>query len=429
VRDQRTYVARAAALQGRDDPGASVVMLLDVTAERARRDQAMQAEKMTALGELLSGVAHELNNPLGSVVGFSQLLLRQSGEDETRRRLQIIAEEAQRCRRIVQNLLDVARIQPPEKRPLDANELVESVLNLFAYQLRLDNVSVEWHPCPELPPVLGDRHQLQQMLVNLVTNAHHALKRVESGRMLRLRTGSDGGRVWIAVEDSGVGIPASHQRRIFDPFFTTKEPGVGTGLGLPIAAKIVREHGGQIQLRSEMGKGAEFRIDLPTADAGAPIAAAGEAPAGGIDGLRVLVVDDEQSFRMLLQEALEGEGCQVRAAGNGAEGVACIQEADFDCVISDLRMPVLDGIGLFHEACRLRPGIASRFLFITGEVLSAKDRRFLAECGAARLDKPFALQDLQRLLARLGGRGGGRGSTPVVDSAAWGPDEAQARAD
>jgi len=226
-RDQRVYVARWSRLEESGEGGDRVVVLKDVTFQRGRRDQEMQAEKMFALGEMLSGVAHELNNPLATVVGFSQLLAKQTKEDATRERLGIVMEEAQRARRIVQNLLDVARARPPEKAPVDLREMVQSILDLFAYQLRVDGVSVTWEPREPLAPVLGDRHQLQQIMVNLVSNAHHALRRATGERVLRVEADHTGGRVRIQVADTGPGIPETHLDRIFEPFFTTKETSTG----------------------------------------------------------------------------------------------------------------------------------------------------------------------------------------------------------
>jgi signal transduction histidine kinase len=428
-RDQKVYVARWLPLDDPRDSRGRVVVLEDVTAERGRRDQAMQAEKMFALGEMLSGVAHELNNPLASVVGFSQLLLKQAEDDGTRRRLGIIVDEAQRARRIVHNLLDVARVRPPEKAPVKLDDVVQGILDLFAYQFRVDQVRVEWTPAGTLPPVAGDRHQLQQILVNLVSNAHQALRRFPGERVLRLEADAAGGRVRIQIADSGPGIPEAQLDRIFEPFFTTKEPGVGTGLGLAIARKIATEHGGSLHARSQVGSGAVFTLDLPACEV---VQATDGRPAEErlpARPARVLIVEDEEAFRLLLEESLQQEGWTVTAAADGAEALSRMAGSDFDVVISDLRMPVMDGVQLFQRTRERRPELAARFVFITGDLLDPVTRRFLDDCGAPCLLKPFGLDELNALLARVhaGTARPRRGS--VLDSPARGRNEASPRVD
>jgi two-component system NtrC family sensor kinase len=422
-RDQRTYMARWSRLEETAEAGDRVLVLEDVTYRQGRRDQEMQAEKMFALGEMLSGVAHELNNPLATVVGFSQLLTKQTAEDATRERLEIIMEEAQRARRIVQNLLDVARARPPEKAPVDMRELVQGILELFAYQLRVDGVKVVWEPREPLAPVLGDRHQLQQILVNLVSNAHHALRRASGERVLRVEADHTGGRVRIQVADTGPGIPDTHLERIFEPFFTTKETGVGTGLGLAIARKIAGEHGGSLHARSEIGAGAVFTLDLPASGAMATASDGLQsipAPRGG----RVLVVEDEQAFRQLLQESLSQAGYEVEAAPEGSLAMEALAGRDFDVVISDIRMPVMDG-----RVGERWPRLRHRFIFITGGPLDEAARRLLASSRSPCLFKPFGLEDLDAALGQVLARpAGGRGDS-MLDSPARGIDEAATGAD
>ncbi len=402
--DQRTYLARWSAPLDPAHPEIRALILSDVTESRGRREQEMKAEKMLALGEMLSGVAHELNNPLASVVGFSQLLLSQAHEEKTRRRLTIIAEEAQRARRIVHNLLDVARARAPARAPVDLEELVNGILSLFAHQFRLENIQVDWAPPPGLPPVLGDRHQLQQVLVNLISNAQHALRSARGERRLRVQADTAGGRVRLQLSDTGPGIPPAHLDRIFDPFFTTKEQGVGTGLGLAIAARILQEHGGAIHARSEPAAGAVFTLDLPAGEVEVPARRPEAAPQRPVQGGRVLVVEDEDAFRLLLEEALEQQNYHVTTAADGAAALELLAAAEFDAVVSDLRMPVMDGLQLFQQIQDRRPELADRFVFMTGDLLDQGTRTFLEECGAPCLPKPFGLEELHRALRRLASR-------------------------
>ncbi|MFQ5670840.1 MAG: ATP-binding protein [Acidobacteriota bacterium] len=410
--DQRIYQAQWVSLAGSDGDCASAMVLADVTADEARERQALQAEKMFVLGEMLAGIAHELNNPLASVVGFSQLLLRNASDAGTRRRLEILVGESQRARRIVQNLLEVVRVQPAEQRLVDVNQLISSILDLFSYQLRLDAVEVDFCPEPRLAPVRGDRHGLQQVLVNLLTNAQHALRRASGARSLRIATDGAGGRVRIQMADTGCGIPPAYLERIFDSFFTTKEPGIGTGLGLSLAAKTVKEHGGSITARSRPGRGAVFTIDLPAASAvrERPERAASVASLGAGDG-RILVVDDEESFRLLLQESLTEDGFQVSGAASGEEALSRLGADGFDLVISDLGMPGIDGKSLYRKAQEQHPEIKGRFIFVSGDLPDDATRRFLKDTGAPFLTKPIGLDELRKALGEKGRvpRGDSRG--------------------
>jgi two-component system NtrC family sensor kinase len=377
-------------------------MVTDVTAERGAREQVQQAEKMSVIGEMLSGVAHELNNPLASVVGFSQLLLARSGDDGQRQRLALIAEEAQRARRIVANLLDVARTRPPETTAVSLDEVVKSILALFSYAFRVDEIQVEWRPAPDLPAVMGDRSRLQQILVNLISNAHHALR--DAGKPRRLILSADGveDRVRLEVADNGMGIPETHLEKIFAPFFTTKAAGVGTGLGLSICARIAEEHGGSIQATSRPGEGATFILDLPAAVqvAATREAAAVATPAGRMPR-RILVVEDEAAFRGLLQEALQEDGSEIVAVGDGEAALEALAAGGFDAVVSDVRMPRLNGVELHHRVKQRWPQMAGRFVFITGDVMDAEVRAYLQDCGSPFLPKPFGLEELTAALATV----------------------------
>ncbi|MCZ6832812.1 MAG: ATP-binding protein [Acidobacteria bacterium] len=420
-RDQRRYTLRWDALPG---TGESIsVVLSDVTAERGAREQAMQAEKMSVIGEMLSGVAHELNNPLASVLGFSQLLLSQCTDEWQHQRLSLVVAEAQRARRVVTNLLDVARVRPPERVAVSLDELVTSILALFAYPFRVDDIEVEWHPAPNLPPVSGDRARLQQVMVNLVSNAHHALRHCDKPRRLIVRADEAAGRVRLQVSDNGGGIPESHLDRIFTPFFTTKAVGAGTGLGLAICARIAEEHGGTIHVRSQVGEGATFLLDLPACRIPAPRQVKPGAPPVEVAGLRrLLVVDDEDAFRQLLQEALSEHGTEVVTAADGAAALEEMAAGSFDAVVSDLRMPGMNGME-FHEQVKQRwPAMARRFVFITGDVMDADVRAFLESCGAPHLPKPFGLQELTDTLVRVV-LAGNEGTGAVLDFPEGNPGE------
>ncbi|MFQ5766598.1 MAG: ATP-binding protein, partial [Acidobacteriota bacterium] len=401
--DQKIYSVLGAPVAGEGEAGGGVLVISDITVEQARREQAQQAERMSSLGTMLSGVAHELNNPLASVIGFSQLLLKQADGEKARRRLDLIVAEAQRCRRIVRGLLNVARVPVPERTMISINDLVDGVVSLFQYPLRADNIQLTWTPGVDLPLVQGDRGQLQQVLVNLLTNAQQSLKRKNGGRCLELTTWVSRNRVRIEVSDNGPGIPASHLQRIFSPFFTTKAPGTGTGLGLAIVKTVVEEHGGTLNVRSSSGRGAVFTIDLPAAPHPHGVTEKRATPWVNLplSGCRALVVDDEATFRQMLKESLEAEGVRVRTAAGGGEALKTLQQHGFDVIISDLRMPGLNGIQLVEEAVRLKPGIQKKFILTTGALPDSQARQFIQKKGLICLRKPFGLDELFHAMSKV----------------------------
>src|SRR5206468_2414084 len=249
-----------------------VVLVEDVTEQQALETQLVQSEKLAAVGQLGSGVAHELNNPLTSIAGLSEFLLEQKelGKKD-RGHLQVIQEQAERAGRIVRNLLTFARKGTGERDLVDLNDVIRRTLSLTAYDLKLKDITVTRELSGALPEVLGDRHGLQQVVLNLVTNAAQAVTENprDRPREITVSTWFDG-QVHLRVADSGPGIPEHVLQNVFTPFFTTKEPGKGTGLGLSITYSIVESHGGQITLEPRSARGgAAFRVDLPPAPADA----------------------------------------------------------------------------------------------------------------------------------------------------------------
>ena len=304
--------------------------------EQLKRTQAqlIHAEKLSAVGQLASGVAHEINNPLTTILGQTHLLLAQQADltAHVRDRLGIIADETARAARIVQNLLLFSRHHPAERRPCLLEDQVRRVLDLKAYQLQQDDVEViiEVEPCP---PVRADEHQLQQVLLNLFTNARHAMEGQRGHGTLTVRSAMRGGQIVIEVEDDGPGIAPENLGRIFDPFFTTKSTGEGSGLGLSLSIGIVQAHGGTIQAANVPPTGARFAVFLPIGDRGRPETPAANKDAqrnGGRRGARVLVVDDEVQLRATLTDVFEALGHVVESVGSGAEALTCLARDAFD---------------------------------------------------------------------------------------------------
>src|SRR5438874_3286197 len=289
----------------------------DVTDLKRLEEQLIQAEKLAAMGQMLAGVAHELNNPLTAILGVTELLRERQGEDDsTKRQLELTHRQARRAARIVQNLLEFSRPASPQKKPLDLSNLLDRTLQLHEHSLRRNNVEVDFHLQPDLPGVIGDANQLIQVFLNLITNAEQAIREVRDAGRIQIRAGRNGNQLAITVQDDGVGIRPESLPRIFDPFYTTKRPGGGTGLGLSICMSIIREHGGNIEAETLPGGGSAFTVYLPSAAAEqAEISsAAPEAmrPAAEfLKGRGVLVLDDEVRLRMLLQEGLTVQGLRV----------------------------------------------------------------------------------------------------------------------
>jgi two-component system NtrC family sensor kinase len=372
--------------------------------ELARQQAArIQSEKLADMGTLLAGVAHELNNPLTVVSGYSSILRQTLGDGPSRERLDRIAAAAERCVRIVRNFLALARQHPPERQKVDANRVVREAVELLAYPLRVDNVEVRLELAEDLPTLWADPHQLHQVVVNLITNAHQAMHGSTASRRLTLRTRfkAADSRVALGVIDTGGGIPREVLGRIFEPFFTTKPVGQGTGLGLPLCLGIVEGHGGTLRVDSTVGEGSTLTIELPVV-----AAPAGEArPAAPAHralppGCRVLVVDDEPDVAGVLVDLLRAQHEHVDAVADGRAALEKIGEAAYDLILCDVRMPGLDGPELYRALRLLHPELLSRFVFLTGDTLNPESREFVQETGAPCISKPFDFDEVFRVIGR-----------------------------
>ncbi|HEX9820918.1 MAG TPA: response regulator [Methylomirabilota bacterium] len=369
---------------------------------RQRTERLLQSEKVATMGSLLAGVAHELNNPLAVLSGQAQLLQGQSQDPSVVRRTLKIGEAAERCVRIVRNFLALARQRPPERTHTSLKQVTTEALELLGYELRSDNVEVVVDLAKDIPVLWADAHQLHQVLVNLVGNAHHAMRHQPPPRRLTLHGQYDRGRVRLTVTDTGPGIPGEIQARIFEAFFTTKPAGEGTGLGLSLCRSIVEEHGGTITVESAEGAGTTFVIQLPVmAPPDTKTWAEGIEVLPPVGAGRILIVDDEIGVADVLAEAVERDGHTADIAANGALALEMLGRQTYDAVISDTKMPVLDGES-FYAALQLRfPALCERIIFLTGDVLSREKREFLARTGAPFLTKPFDVDEIRRTLHRV----------------------------
>jgi len=380
--------------------GIDISDLKAAQAQIEKQQQALhQSEKLSALGSLLAGVAHELNNPLSVVVGQTMLLEEQVDDPAISRGLTKVREAAERCGRIVKTFLAMARQRTPVRRKVQLNETIEDALQLVAYGLHSGGVEIIRDLTEDLPMVSGDPDELTQVFSNLLVNAEQALSGIETKRQITVRTRSTDGRHVVAdIIDTGPGIPEDVRDRIFEPFFTTKPAGAGTGIGLSVCHGIVLAHGGRIDVTSS-SEGTTFRLLLPIdtspADEEAPV----RAPAVKPDARRILVIDDEPDVAELVASILETEGHQIEIALGGLAGLEALGRNDYDLIISDLRMPDLDGRSLWERADALKPGLSRRFLFLTGDTLSPMAREFLVDGARPHLEKPIVPHDLRVAVA------------------------------
>jgi signal transduction histidine kinase len=361
------------------------------------QDQLIQADKLKALGTLLSGVAHELNNPLSTILMSAQLLRSNSAlPDGARDRAGAIERECDRASRIVRELLAFARRRPPERRPVDVNDVVRDALQLHAPDLALKRVRLVTELAATPPKISADPYQLQQVLLNLFTNAAHAMSASRSDGVLTVRTSASERGVTILVEDNGPGIPAEHLRQVFDPFFTTKPAGEGTGLGLSLCLGIVDAHEGRMTVENVPTSGARFVIQLPIGKH----AEALEETAGGGPGqsAAVLVVEDEAVLRAVFVEVLTINGHRVTAAATGHAAMELLTRETYDVVVLDLRLPDVDGKTVWQWITRRRPALAERVVFMTGDTLSPASHHFLQEAGRPVLPKPVSMEQLTRMV-------------------------------
>ena len=405
-----------------------LIRLRDLTEQQRLEAELIQAQKMEATGQRGSGVAHELNNPLAAILGFSQLIRRDPDlPEDLRHNADLLVEEATRTRRIVQNLLDFAKQRPPERYPTSIRALVDSVLALQSYSLGRGRIEVEVDIPEDLPHVELDRGQLQQVLVNLTHNAAYAVREGGGGR-IRVSAAPEGPaddpRVRVTVMDDGPGVAPEHVGRLFEAFFTTKPPSDGTGLGLPVSYGIVHSHGGELRYApASWGRGAAFTFDLPVrgvaVDTIAPaardavdVAAIAEPAAEGATPAaagRVLVLDDEPSIRVYLDRALRALGFEPVIAATGVEAIELAAKGDYAALLCDHRMAGLSGIDVHDAIVAARPDLAGRYVLMSGDVLNPEIEAFTARHRVGLLAKPFDLETLERTIRTAIDAGDGPG--------------------
>ncbi len=379
-------------------------VIRDVTEQRALQQKLLQTEKLASIGQMISGIAHELNNPLTGVLGYAQLLMEGECPPAIRRDLERINQDALRCKKIIENLMRFARKERPRRSVVSLNEEVEAVIELRRYHLTVGNIQVAKELDPDLPYTLADAHQLQQVFLNIVNNAVDAMQEARGSGTLTVRTAVRDARIHVEFEDDGPGIAPDHVARIFDPFFTTKEVGKGTGLGLSVSYEIVHEHGGEILVRSEPGKGATFTVALPVeriTPEGARRKPTTRRYRVVTGTRRILLVDDEPTVLDVTHRVLEDDGYVVTRAGSGLEALEALGREGFDVLLTDLAMPGMDGRELYAKVRENWPDLARRVVVFTGNALDERTREFLEATRVAHIAKPYLVRELRALLQRV----------------------------
>jgi two-component system, NtrC family, sensor kinase len=417
---------RASARPLHDETGHTTGIIAsarDITDQQRLQQQVIQSERLAAMGQMIAGVAHELNNPLTAILGVTELMRDQTKDEASRRQLDLAHRQARRAAHIVESLLVFSRPSTPHNTLLHLGDLLQRTLHLHEHSLQSNNIQVDLVARPDLPTVLGDSNQLTQVFLNLILNAEQAIREIRNQGTLRIRLGVVGDRVLITFQDNGVGISRETLPRIFDPFFTTKRPGRGTGLGLSICLAIIREHNGDISAQPLPDGGSVFTVSLPVctqslviAEPVSPPAIRAVAPPKASEGTpllgkRILVVDDEESIRELVGDSLRARNMLVDTAASSEEGLELATRHTYDAILCDLNLESESGLAVsgFDLYDRIVENLASRaaarplFIFMTGDLVDAAISQQAAHQGDHFLQKPFRLAELVSLLGELSG--------------------------
>ncbi|HEX7364752.1 MAG TPA: PAS domain S-box protein [Dehalococcoidia bacterium] len=372
--------------------------------ERQQLEQRAQfASRLASVGEMASGIAHEINNPLTGVIGYAQLLLQGDLPDNVRKDLETINDGAQRVANVVQRLLAFARQTKPQRKYVDINDIVETTLDLRAYHLQTSNIEVVKQLAPDLPATVADAGQLQQVFLNLIVNAETEMSLARGHGKLTVKTQRIGDIIRISFKDDGRGIASENLEKIFEPFFTTRQVGQGTGLGLSVCYGIVSEHNGKIYAESKPGRGATFIVELPivTQDKQLGLPEPETPEQHQKASTRFLVVDDEPLVTQFVSKVLTGEGHIVDSVNRAEDALELVNAKKYRIILLDIKMPGMSGIELYKRLQKMSPSLARKVVFVTGDVMGARTTAFLAKSKLPYITKPFDARQLNSTLDRL----------------------------
>ncbi len=392
-------------------PAGFVAITKDISERKRTEEERKELERkayvssrLASIGEMASGIAHEINNPLTAVIGFAQLLMeRKDVPDDIRKALETVHSGSVRVADIVRRLLTFARQDRAEREYVKISDIIENTLALRAYAMKTGNIEIRTYLDPDLPRTMAAGGQLQQVFLNIIINAETEMKGAHGKGSLLIKTEVAGETIRVSFEDDGPGITPENMDRLFEPFFTTKEPGEGTGLGLSICHGIITEHGGRLYARSELGQGATFIVELPVVAVERQVELAEAAVEEGekVTGAKILVVDDELGIRNLLSQVLTDEGHSVETLDNATEALERIKGERYNLILVDIKMPGMSGIELYENIKKIARTLGRRMVFITGDVIAPDTRDFLTRTRVPCITKPFDIEQLKKDISRL----------------------------
>lgn len=394
---------------------ALVVQLTDITDRKRMEEERIEVQqkaylssRLASVGEMAAGIAHEINNPLTAVIGFSQILMQKDVSEDIMKNLEIVNNGAQRVAGIIRRLLMFARQQKPERGYIDVNKLLMETISLRTYELETNNIHLSTKLDSDLPEIVADGRQLQQVFLNIIMNAETEMRLAHARGNLLISTENNNGRVLIKFTDDGPGIVPENINKIFDPFFTTREVGQGTGLGLSLCHGIISEHNGRIYADSTWGQGATFIIELPVIKKAdneryfeSSFSETHSKKTHKKERAKILVVDDEESVLQLISRVLFEEGYLVETVNNGKEALSKIKRRNYDLVIIDIKLPGMSGIELYERVHSDNPSNAERVIFITGALLESRTKDFLLNTKRLYITKPFDCELLKDEIRKI----------------------------
>ena len=374
--------------------------------EEERRQLELKAQfasRLASVGEMASGIAHEINNPLTGVIGYAQLLLQEDLPGDVRKDVETINDGAQRVANVIQRLLTFARQTKPQRTYVNINEVLATTLDLRGYHLQTSNIKVTAQLAPNLPLTVADAGQLQQVFLNLIVNAETEMKLARGSGKLTVKTQPANNFIRISFKDDGPGIAEGNLERIFDPFFTTRQVGQGTGLGLSVCYGIISEHGGKIYAESKSGKGATFTVELPvvTEDKQLELPELAATEPHKVARARILVIDDEEVVREFIRKVLAEAGHQVETVDNAQDALEMVKGKTYRIILLDIKMPGMSGIELYKRFQKMAPSLTRRVIFVTGDVMGARTTAFLSKVKSPYITKPFDARQLNIAINRL----------------------------
>jgi len=388
-------------------PTGTVTIIEDITQRKKLESEKLELEhktqiasRLASVGEMASGIAHEINNPLTGVIGFADLLMKKDIPEDVRKYVQTIHDGAQRVAGIVSRLLTFARQEKPSRDSADINGILENTLALRRYELETSNIEIDTQFATDLPRTMADAGQLQQVFLNIIVNAETEMALAHGRGKLTIKTETMDNIIRISFKDNGPGIAKEDLKKIFDPFFTTREVGKGTGLGLSLCHAIIAEHNGQIYAKSKLGSGATFTVELPVVKEGKHLESTGSVAdePENTTKARILVVDDEPTVRQFLSELLTDQGHEVETVDNATDALKMMGSEGYSHILLDIKLPGMSGIELYKRLEEIDKSLVKKVIFITGDVMGVGTKDFLSRTKARYISKPIDVQQLNKLI-------------------------------